>query len=255
MSPGRRARLVLRLVLVLVLAAAAGSCSSESQQTSSPILVASCQAGYVALTFDDGPGPTTPALLAALKSVGVRATFFDIGSRISRYPDSAEQTIADGHAVEDHTWDHRSFTGATPHTKPLTRGQIADELSRTRSEIVSVLNRVPTFWRSPYGDTNASAQGLAGGMGLTEVGWTVDSEDFKGVPVAQLVAKVLTVKPGGVVVMHDSEKDMNTVAAILGIASGLRARGLCAGRLVESSKGTSGWKHGVFHAQPAQWGG
>src|SRR5450759_2856569 len=90
MSPGRRARLVLRLVLVLVLAAAVGSCSSASQQPSSPQPGASCQAGYVALTFDDGPGPTTRALLAALKSVGVRATFFDIGSRISRYPDSAE---------------------------------------------------------------------------------------------------------------------------------------------------------------------
>jgi len=253
MRPGRRVRMVLGSTLVLALATAASSCSSTSQQPSSPQPGASCQAGYVALTFDDGPGPTTRALLAALKSAGLRATFFDIGSRISRYPDSAQQTMAGGHAVEDHTWDHKSFTGATPHTKPLTTGQITHELGRTRDEIVSVLNRVPPFWRSPYGDTSASAQALAAGMGMTEVGWTVDSEDFKGVPVAQLVANVLTVRRGGVVVMHDSEKDVNTVAAISGIASGLRARGLCAGRLVESSKGTSGWKHGAFHARPARW--
>ena len=90
-------------------------------------------------------------------------------------------------------------------------------------------------------------------MGMTEVGWTVDSEDFRGVSVDQLVANVLTVKPGGVVVMHDSEKNANTVGAIPGIASGLQARGLCAGRLVKSTTGTHGWKHGVFHAQPAAW--
>lgn len=37
-------------------------------------------AGYVALTYDDGPDPgSTTDLLAALRAAGVRATFFNIG--------------------------------------------------------------------------------------------------------------------------------------------------------------------------------
>jgi hypothetical protein len=53
--------------------------------------------------------------------------------------------------------------------------------------------------------------------------------------------------------MHDTAKTRNTIAAIPAIAAGLRARGLCAGRLAPSTPGTSGWEHGVFHARPAHW--
>jgi len=35
----------------------------------------------VALTFDDGPGPSTSAILSILESFKVRATFFDIGTQ------------------------------------------------------------------------------------------------------------------------------------------------------------------------------
>ena len=35
-----------------------------------------CSGGYVALTFDDGPGANTPALLQELKDLNLEATFF-----------------------------------------------------------------------------------------------------------------------------------------------------------------------------------
>ena len=67
----------------------------------------------MALSFDDGPDPTsTPRLLAALRRAGLRATFFDIGQRVPEYRQLAHQTVENGNAVEDHTWDHRSLTGA-----------------------------------------------------------------------------------------------------------------------------------------------
>lgn len=78
MTPRGRLSLVVGSALVIVLAEAAGTYVRASQPSSSPKPGASCQAGYVALTFDDGPGPATPTVLAALKSVGVRATFFDV---------------------------------------------------------------------------------------------------------------------------------------------------------------------------------
>jgi peptidoglycan/xylan/chitin deacetylase (PgdA/CDA1 family) len=62
----------------------------------------------VALTFDDGPHPdTTPALLAALRRLGVRATFFLVGEAVDRWPALARQIAAEGHAVGNHTQHHR----------------------------------------------------------------------------------------------------------------------------------------------------
>ena len=53
--------------------------------------------------------------------------------------------------------------------------------------------------------------------------------------------------------MHDVANDRNTIAAIPGIAAGLRARKLCAAWLVASSQGMPGWGHGAFHPRPARW--
>src|SRR5882672_7496535 len=43
---------------------------------------ASCSAGTVALTFDDGPGPYTSRVLDLLATYRVRATFFVVGERV-----------------------------------------------------------------------------------------------------------------------------------------------------------------------------
>jgi endo-1,4-beta-xylanase len=208
----------------------------------------------VALTFDDGPDPaSTPQLLAALRRARLRATFFDVGQRVAEYPKLARRTVAYGNPVEDHTWDHRSLTGASTRTPAPTPRQVTAELNRAKQAIVSATGQRPQFVRSPYGDTNAAVQRLAGRLGLIEVGWTVDSNDYTGISTRQLVANVLRVRAGGVVVMHDAVRIPHSIAAIPAIAAGLRARGLCAGRLVPSRSGTPGWEHGTFHAQPAVW--
>jgi peptidoglycan/xylan/chitin deacetylase (PgdA/CDA1 family) len=215
---------------------------------------ASCRNGYVTLTFDDGPDPvSTPRLLAALRRAGLRATFFDVGQRVADYPKLARQTVRYGNAVEDHTWDHRSLTGASTRTPALTARQVTAELDSAQRAIMSATGQPPQFLRPPYGDTNAAVQRLAGQLGLIEVGWTVDSNDYTGIATRQLVSNVLQVRAGGVVIMHDSGHTPNTIAAIPAIAAGLHARGLCAGWLVPSRSGTSGWEHGTFHARPAAW--
>ena len=217
-------------------------------------VAADCSHGYVALTFDDGPDPvSTPQLLTALKRAGIRATFFDIGEQVHKYPALVTQTVADGNQVDDHTWDHKSLTGATTGTSQLPDVQVTAELDQAKQAIIEVIGRHPAFFRSPYGDTDARVQALAQPLAMTEVGWTVDSRDFEGVSTEQIVRNVLSVQPGGVVVLHDAGKTPNTIAAIPAIAAGLDARGLCAGRLAPSKPGTAGWEHGVFHARPVKW--
>src|SRR5207245_870036 len=52
-----------------------------------PLLSGKAASDHVALTFDDGPDPmATPLFLDLLSERGVRATFFLLGSQVSRSP-------------------------------------------------------------------------------------------------------------------------------------------------------------------------
>ena len=51
----------------------------------------------VALTYDDGPNPPyTDRLLDVLAKHDVKATFFLIGNRIERHPETVDRMITEG---------------------------------------------------------------------------------------------------------------------------------------------------------------
>src|SRR6516165_3828874 len=64
----------------------------------------------IALTFDDGPGPSTAAVLGILQQYRVPATFFDVGIEVAQDPQLAHQEVADGFSVQNHTWNHPNLT-------------------------------------------------------------------------------------------------------------------------------------------------
>jgi peptidoglycan-N-acetylglucosamine deacetylase len=62
----------------------------------------------VYLTFDDGPNElTTPLVLDVLAREGVPATFFLIGDRIKPQDKIVQRMLVEGHALGDHSLDHR----------------------------------------------------------------------------------------------------------------------------------------------------
>lgn len=68
----------------------------------------------VGLTFDDGPHPaTTPAVLDLLKQHRCTATFFFTGVRAALHGDLVARTVAEGHAVYGHGWDHVNLEHAS----------------------------------------------------------------------------------------------------------------------------------------------
>ena len=87
---------------------------------------------YVALTFDDGPGPDTPAVLAELKKLDVPATFFVIGRNVKENPQVLNQVVAAGHEIGVHTWNHPDLTTLTPKEQE-------SEIASTAGEIVAVV--------------------------------------------------------------------------------------------------------------------
>jgi peptidoglycan/xylan/chitin deacetylase (PgdA/CDA1 family) len=130
----------------------------------------------VALTFDDGPSPWTPKILAVLAEYGVPATFFDTGAHDAQYPQYARAEAAAGDVVGNHTWDHRY-----PREVPdgWTKSYLQDQLSRTDAVQLGLTGRTTCLFRAPGGETRAALPGVARSLGLSVVGWSVDTQDWR----------------------------------------------------------------------------
>lgn len=184
---------------------------------------ASCQNGYVGLTYDDGPNPgNTTTLLTALRNNNLRATMFNTGQNAAANPGLVAAEANAGMWIANHSYTH-------PHMLTLTQAQMSSELSRTQSAIQSAGGGTPSLFRPPYGETNATLQSAASALGLRTVIWDVDSQDWNGASTAQIVQAAGRLTNGQLILMHDQYA--TTVAAIPQIAADLAARGLCAGMI------------------------
>ncbi|WP_329176574.1 polysaccharide deacetylase family protein [Streptomyces sp. NBC_01477] len=179
--------------------------------------------GYVGLTFDDGPSNDhTPALLNTLKQNGLRATVFNEGQYAASYPAQVQAEVNAGMWVGNHSYTH-------PHLIQESQAQIDSEVSRTQQAISSAGGGTPKLFRPPYGETNATLQGVEAKYGLTQVIWDIDSQDWNGASVDAIVAANAQLQNGQIILMH--EWPANTLTAIPRIAQGLASRGLCAGMI------------------------
>ena len=151
---------------------------------------------YVALTFDDGPGPYTPRLLAVLGRAHAHATFFVIGNRIHYWRESVAQELKVG-ALGNHTWSHPRLDG-------LTRRQIRTEILRTQGEL-GKLGTYAFIFRPPFDRSTPLMDRVVRALGLLDVRWSVDSRDALGAGFSEATARVVAgLRPGAIVLMHDS---------------------------------------------------
>ncbi|WP_213450266.1 polysaccharide deacetylase family protein [Rhizomonospora bruguierae] len=218
-STRRTSRRFLAGALALA-AAAAGAAAAIA--VAAPAQAATCN-GYVGLTFDDGPTPgNTQNLLNALRSAGLRATFFDEGQNAQSNPSLVQATVAAGMWIGNHSWDH-------PHMTQLSTAQMTSQIGNTQQVLQQTSGAAPKLFRPPYGETNATLKSVEAQYGLTEIIWDVDSQDWNGASVSAIVQANARLTNGQVILMHDWPA--NTVAAIPQIAAGLASRNLCAGMI------------------------
>ena len=151
-----------------------------------------------ALTFDDGPGRHTVQLLDALRSRNAHATFFVLGEQVRREPQVVRLIAAEGHEVDNHSFDHPDF-------RHLSREDQQREIDATQTALRS-LGIEPKFFRPPYGDYDVDTVRAAARDGLVVVLWTTDGKDWKYHTVHALEANVereLKVNIGGIYLFHD----------------------------------------------------
>src|SRR5215471_7795289 len=78
---------------------------------------------HVALTFDDGPGPATSALLDVLAARGTRASFFLLGVNVERAREVVIRLMREGHTVGNHSHTH-------PRPDATDEARFAEEVRR-----------------------------------------------------------------------------------------------------------------------------
>ena len=153
-----------------------------------------------ALTFDDGPGPSTERLLDVLAKERVRATFFVMGEntegmRWGVSPKRARglvlRAMQEGHQIGNHSWFHFH-----PDANRIEPRLFVDEINRMDEFIRCLRLEVglpvddPIVLRLPYGAPCGSADprpGLLAGLRRDHIMWTELFYDWDR-PPAELIA-------------------------------------------------------------------
>jgi peptidoglycan/xylan/chitin deacetylase (PgdA/CDA1 family) len=126
----------------------------------------------VALTFDDGPSESTPAILDLLAQHRVPATFFQVGANVDRLPEVARAVAAAGHAIGNHSYTHPLFCFRSP-------AFIEADLRRAQQTIRASTGVEPEWFRAPYG-VRWFGMGLAQRrLALTGVMWSAIGRDWR----------------------------------------------------------------------------
>ncbi len=181
---------------------------------------------YVALTFDDGPGPYTAKLLDAMKARGVKATFYVVGSRVNSYKDIIRRIDAEGHAIGNHSNEHENLTNPKTNVKAT--------LDACANKVKAIVGYEPTVMRCPGGSCNATVRNYAEGKGISITYWSVDTNDwrYQRDSYANAKNKIFAntfksgssgVRNGAIVLMHDIHK--NSVDAAIEMMDRLIAEG------------------------------
>jgi peptidoglycan/xylan/chitin deacetylase (PgdA/CDA1 family) len=163
----------------------------------------------VFLTFDDGPTPEiTEWVLEQLKKYNAKATFFCIGNNIEKYPEIFQKTIAEGHAIGNHTFDHLNGW------KTTTEDYIENvKLYETQNPKLVTRN----LFRPPYGKIKHSQSKILRKLGYKIIMWDVLSRDYdQSISATQCLENVLSnIETGSIIVFHDSVKAEHNLKYVL----------------------------------------
>lgn len=175
----------------------ASSRPPESQEPEKPAV--NCKKlKCIALTYDDGPSPeTTPKLIKILKKHDVKATFFQLGSLASQYPEIVKDIHEQGSELANHSWDHDSLD------RKSVDGAYQD-IKKSSAAIEKACGCEVTLMRPPYGAVNKRVDKAAKKLGVAEIFWDVDTLDWQSHDPYDIRSKVL--HGGGrnsIVLMHD----------------------------------------------------
>jgi len=182
----------------------------------------------VFLTFDAGADTGYAGqILDTLKAAGVTATFGITGRWAEQNPALVRRIVAEGHSIVNHTYDHRSFTGVSTHSAPLSPDERIAEITHADQVLTGLAGHpIRPWFRLPYGDGghDVEAQVLQAGYRYV-LGWTVDSLGWQGLSAAAISTRCLSRAAPGVIYLFHVGSQSQDAAALPGIIQSLKDQG------------------------------
>jgi peptidoglycan/xylan/chitin deacetylase (PgdA/CDA1 family) len=165
----------------------------------------------VAITFNNGPTPQiTPGILEVLAAHKVKATFFCVGERVHLHHELVKQIHAEGHAVENHTFQHSVFVNL------YSEKRLKADLEKCQKAVERITGRAPVFFRPSYGMTSQRLFRVTKELGLRVVGWTIRGGDRRHLTPEKVVGLIFEqLRPGAVILLHDRGVRPNESVAVL----------------------------------------
>jgi len=164
----------------------------------------------ITITFDDGPVPgITDWVVEELAKRDMKAMFFMVGDNVRKHPALAQEVVAAGHQLGNHTYHHLSGW------KTSTQAYLTD-VTACDAILSDTVGETPRFFRPPYG---WMSQGQAKGIESTKriVMWNLLSYDFDWSVSSENLIRACTARtaPGTIIVFHDQQKTQAQLMKVL----------------------------------------
>lgn len=163
----------------------------------------------IALTFDDGPwDKQTDEILDILEQNDAKATFFTVGQCISGHEKELQRAASMGCEIGTHTWDHAEGSGEGVSLIKMSTDERKQEVQKGLEAIKNATSQeASTIFRCPGGNFDTSVATDLEGIVTAEIGWNVDTTDWKK-PGADVIAqRIQSAGPGNIILMHDGGGD------------------------------------------------
>lgn len=163
----------------------------------------------IALTFDDGPwDKQTDEILDILEQNDAKATFFTVGQCISGHEKELQRAASMGCEIGTHTWDHAEGSGEGVSLIKMSTDERKQEVQKGLKAIKNATGQeASTIFRCPGGNFDTSVATDLEGIVTAEIGWNVDTTDWKK-PGADVIAqRIQSAGPGNIILMHDGGGD------------------------------------------------
>ena len=178
---------------------------TESVTTNQPVKPSTEK--LIALTYDDGPNPsTTNRILTALEENNSVATFFIVGNRIDSSTETIQRAIDMGCEIANHTNSHK-------YLNEISDSERSNQINNVNSKMESDFGYDVKLLRAPGG----KYKGVTDSVGMPLIQWSIDTNDWRHKDTSKprseeqrqkemddIIDDVMSsVKSGDIILMHD----------------------------------------------------
>lgn len=219
----KKRTLIIVFCFFLILGILAGLIAQKSVDAAAtarklPVYSVETDEKKIAVTFDAAwTDQDTGDIIEVLKKHNAKATFFIVGEWASKFPESVKAFYDAGHTIANHSDTHKAFSSCG-------YDEIRLELENCNEKLEGITNSKVTLARAPSGDYTDQSIDAAAALDMTMIQWNVDSLDYTGLSVDEIVNRVVPSVSNGAIILFHNGVD-NTAPALDIILTQLEKQG------------------------------